>query len=162
MRVTDKFTFFYGGEFSQWYNRKMIIDNIEFNCCEQYMMWKKAITFNDMDSASKIIESNNPKEQKELGRFVKNFNANIWDSVKHEIVFTANYNKFTQHADLKKLLLSTQNTILVEASPYDKVWGVGLSECDDNILNPSNWKGQNLLGYILTNIRNKIQDNETK
>jgi len=117
------------------------------------MFARKAILFNDMESYRKIMESNSPREQQKLGRLVKNFDQKIWDANKVGIVTLGNIFKFSQNEELKQILLSTKGTILVEASPFDKIWGVGLGVEDPNITNMSKWKGENLLGYILTNVR---------
>ena len=141
---------------SQWYSSKFTIDNVEYANCEQFMMDKKANLFNDIESSKKIRLCSDPRKVKELGRGVKNFNAEIWDEHKLDIVVKGNYAKFVQNDDLKNYLLSTNDAILVEASPYDKIWGVGLRASDPLILNESTWKGENLLGKALMQVRNDL------
>jgi len=136
----------------------MFIDGINYNCCEQYMMAQKALLFNDKDILSFIMNSSSPKEQKSLGRKVKNFDPITWKSQCKDIVFKGNYHKFTQHEHLKQELLNTTGKILVEASPYDNIWGIGLNEESPDIHDPSKWKGKNYLGYILTKVRIQIQN----
>ena len=154
MKITEKYTFFWKDKIAQW-NMTSFRDqnNIEYNCAEQYMMAKKALLFKDKDTYKDIMNSKHPREQQKFGRKIKNFDQKIWDSNCQLIVYQGNYFKFSQNKELLKVLLSTGNTILVEASPYDKIWGVGLSENVSLILDKKNWKGQNLLGYILTNLR---------
>ena len=121
------------------------------------MMYNKALLFDDKDIANEILNTNQPKAIKELGRKVKNFNDEAWDKMKYKIVFTGNYYKFSQNADLRNFLLSTKNKVLVEASPYDKVWGIKMKYDDENIENPFCWKGENLLGFALMEARDEIK-----
>lgn len=150
----DKFTFFFGGPFSNW-KRCSFIDDLgdEYNCVEQYMMAEKARIFGDDDTRLDILNSLNPREQKELGRKVVGFNAVYWSELSRNVVYKGCFYKFSQNDELLKVLLETKGTLLVEASPYDKIWGIGLGL--DNPLkdDPKNWKGQNLLGEVLTEIR---------
>jgi len=149
MKRTKKYTFFWKDKLAQW-NMQSFKDNkgVEYNCAEQYMMAKKAELFNDKISYQKIMKAKTPKEQQNLGRKVNGFNEDIWDANKQIILY-----KFEQNKDLLDILLSTKGTILVEASPYDKIWGVGLSDSVSLILDKENWKGKNLLGYTLTALR---------
>lgn len=154
----DKYTFFYGGEFSQWYKFPMYSskEQLTFNCSEQYMMFKKASIFNDFDSVQKIMKTKYPIEQKKFGRCVKGFDENHWDNVKMDVVFNGNLLKFSHNKDLEDLLLSTTGTTLVEASPIDKIWGIGLDESTARITPVSKWRGENLLGIALTDVRDFI------
>ena len=152
-----KYLFFWNGIYSQWYPSKMIIDGIEFNCCEQWMMYNKAITFGDQDSAQKILDEPYPNNQKAIGRQIKGFDRNIWDSVCMSIVYRGNLEKFSQNEELKNELLSTGDKIIVEASPYDQIWGIGMGEYEDGIEDPVNWKGLNLLGQCLMLVRNTLK-----
>lgn len=154
-----EFTFFYGGTFSQWKRCSFVEDGVKFNCAEQYMMYHKAKLFGDNGIAKQILESTNPKEQKQLGRLVSNFDANIWNEHKYEIVKRGNTLKFSQNPSMKKELMSTRTSILVEASPYDRVWGIGIGELDNRRFNPSNWRGENLLGFALTEVREMFKNN---
>lgn len=139
--------------FSQWHPANF---KIQFNCAEQFMMYTKAMVFGNYDIAIKILESNDPREQKSLGRQVKNFDPELWDKISQNIVFMGNYFKFTQNNNLLVNLLDTDNQLLVEASPYDKIWGIGIDKDDPKINDTSNW-GLNLLGRVLTNVRNYIK-----
>ena len=157
MRETDEFYFFWHHQFGQWTKRDIRDpDGITYNCCEQYMMHKKALLFNDVAMAKKILEESEPSMQQKLGREVSGYKPEIWDKHKFGIVWYGNYLKFTQHADLAQRLISTGKKIIAEASPYDLVWGVGYAAEDDAILNPENWRGQNILGQVLMSVRSAI------
>lgn len=157
MKITEKYYFFWKHEFGQWTLRDIIdSDNIKYNCCEQYMMAQKARLFKDEKSYISILDETSPKKQQDLGRQILNFDQKIWDENKEEIVYKGNFLKFSQHEDLKNRLIMTYPKFLVEASPYDLIWGVGLSANDELILEEKNWKGQNLLGKILMMVRKNI------
>lgn len=154
MTVTDKFVFFWGGEYSQWFLCEFMEDQVKFSSTEKYMMYHKAMHFKDGHTAHKIMLIDNPKLIKALGREVTNFNPNEWDKVKEEIVYKGNLLKFSQNVLLKDLMcLHHMNKIFVEASPLDPIWGIGMSEKDPGITDPSNWKGQNLLGKALNRVQ---------
>lgn len=159
---TDKYIFFYGSFFSQWAKFNIEIDNTIYNCNEQFMMASKARLFKDAHSWMKIMETSNPADQKKLGRKVKNFEKDKWEEVARDVVFNANYAKFNQHEDLKEKLLATENKIIVEASPWDCIWGIGLRADDKKILDPKNWRGTNWLGEEIMDVRKKIRDLELK
>jgi ribA/ribD-fused uncharacterized protein len=161
MKITDKYVFFWNGIYSQWFMRDIIVDDVKYNCCEQYMMACKAQLFDDVESYKMIMYADNPKDQKALGRRVKGFSSIIWDQECKQIVFESNFAKFTQHPDLKTQLLDTGNRILVEASPYDTIWGIGMSETDHGVEDPKNWKGTNWLGIEITKVKESIM-NELK
>ncbi len=141
----------------QWHSCTFTVAMRTYFNCEQFMMAQKALLFNDIKIFNKILQTKSPKECKELGRLVKNFNPNKWDNYKYSIVLEGNMAKFSQNENLKNFLLSTEEKILVEASPYDKVWGVGLDEFDKRILNPYNWQGENLLGFALMEVRDCLK-----
>lgn len=144
------------GVFSQWYCSDIIIEGSTFFCCEQWMMYKKAILFQDYEIAEKILRSKSPREIKALGRKVKNFNQAIWDENKENIVFEGNFAKFTQNSYLYAQLMNTNGKIIVEASPYDRIWGIGLSANDPRIYDTSKWQGKNLLGNIIMEVRHSL------
>ncbi len=106
-----------------------------------------------------IMSEEYPSVQKELGRMVSNYNQDVWDKHKFDIVVNANYLKFTQDETLKELLLDTGDKTIVEASPYDTIWGIGLSCDDDRVLDESKWKGENLLGKAIMKVRTRLNEN---
>jgi len=117
------------------------------------MMYAKAMCFGDKKIAYKIMEKEKPSEQKKLGRKVKNFDPNAWEQVCVDLVTEICYCKFIQNKELAlQMLKDGYNRKFVEASPYDKIWGIGLSEDDDRVLNESNWNGSNYLGVCLDNV----------
>jgi ribA/ribD-fused uncharacterized protein len=156
MKITDKYVFFWNGIYSQWHKAKMIIDGVEYSSCEQYMMHQKAIVFSDFYIASQILLTSDPKEQKSLGRKIQGFNKDVWDSVCLSIVYKGNLAKFSQNENLKADLLSTENRILVEASPLDKIWGIGMAEDHPDIESPEHWRGLNLLGWALNLVKQEL------
>lgn len=157
MRVTDKYLFFWGGFLSQWAKCKFTENNISFNTCEQYMMYHKAMVFSDTVTAQEILKVSDPKKQKALGRKVKGFNDKAWDLHKYQTVIQGNFLKFSQNPKLKESLLATGDKILVEASPFDRIWGIGLAAENDLVLDEKNWRGQNLLGKALMDVREKLK-----
>jgi ribA/ribD-fused uncharacterized protein len=158
MKITDKYIFFWKESFSQWHMKSFSQDGIIFNCAEQYMMYQKAMLFGDKETADKILAAEHPSDQKKLGRLVRNYDQKIWDANKYKIVYNGNMLKFTQNPKLLATLLETENKTLVEASPYDSIWGIGLDENAPGIENEENWKGENLLGYVLTDVRDNIRE----
>ncbi len=144
--------------FSQWWPSPFIVDGIRYNTAEHWMMAQKALLFGDQDSFSKVILANSPSEAKTIGRQVRNFNEDIWSSKRIDIVVQGTLHKFTQSEDLKKYLIDTKNKILVEASPVDKIWGIGLAVDNEKAANPKCWKGLNLLGFALMEVRDILLD----
>ena len=159
MKVTNTHYFFWGGTFSNWF-RSLFTDpnnNLIFANTEQAFMWYKADRFNDYETRTLIEKNTNPREVKKLGRLVKGFDNDIWDSCKFQVMLHVNQLKYHQNNELAKTLLDTGDLILVEASPYDTIWGIGMHEDDTGIDDESNWKGQNLLGKVLMNVRNTLK-----
>lgn len=155
--MDDKeYLFFWHGPLSQWVKSYFKEEKIEYCCAEQYMMAQKALMFKDPESFDKIMNSSNPKDHQKFGREVKNFDQKRWDSIKEEIVYRGNWLKFTQNKGFRDTLLKTKKYILVEASPFDKVWGIGMGVEDEGIEDSANWKGQNLLGKTITRVRDDI------
>ena len=154
VRESETHFFFYRHEFGQW-TKRVITDRhgLTYNCCEQYMMFQKAMLFRDEVTAEKIMTEPNPRLQQRYGREVRDFSIPVWEQHRFQIVLEGNLYKFNQHQDLQALLLATGDKVLVEGSPVDRIWGVGLGCDDDEILDPSNWKGQNLLGKVLMSVR---------
>jgi ribA/ribD-fused uncharacterized protein len=127
-----------------------------YNCAEQFMMAQKARIFNDTETLIKIMAAKHPKEQKRLGRSVKNFDEATWNAIAEFIVFEGNMLKFSQNPELRTILIETEGTTLVEASPYDKIWGIGLSKDNPDIHDRTKWKGENKLGKVLTAVRIRL------
>jgi ribA/ribD-fused uncharacterized protein len=149
---------FFKGVFSQWHPCSFSdpeIDEYKFCSAEQYMMYRKAMLFNDREIAQQILDSTSPSTIKSLGRRVSDFTQDTWDDNKMALVLHANVLKFSNPV-LKKKLIDTYPKILVEASPYDQVWGVGLSVGDPRIHNRVCWQGDNLLGQCLVNARSVL------
>jgi len=159
MRITDKYVFFWNGIYSQWHFSPFIVDGYEYLTAEQFMMHQKALFFGDEEIAKKIMATDRPDEQKSLGRQVKDFNVDKWSKVCLGIVYKGNYAKFTQNEELKKELMETGDRMIVEASPYDQIWGIGMGENEEGIEDPMNWKGQNLLGWSIMMVRQHLKNN---
>ena len=152
------YVFFWGSDcyFSNWHPAEFEVDGVRYWCTEQYMMARKAALFGDNEILGEIMASRSQKEIKALGRKVKNFNEDVWLKNRLLVMFDGNYAKFTQNAYLKSYIVKQRGKILVEASPYDTIWGVGLSSKDNAIYNPHNWRGENLLGFTLMQVRDQI------
>lgn len=155
--MAEQFTFFYGGPASQWAAGDFTIEGVVYNCAEQYMMAEKARLFNDDDALKIIMGTNNPKIQKATGRTVHHFDAHKWDANRKLIVYRANLAKFTQILEYREWLLATDGTTLVEASPWDTIWGIGLDSSDPRAKDRSTWMGTNDLGEIVTHVREDIK-----
>jgi ribA/ribD-fused uncharacterized protein len=162
----ESFTFFYSKDspFSQFHRCTfkgipLFEDTQEytFNCSEQWMMLNKALLFKDFDIAKEIIKSGwQPLYLKNLGRQVKNFDETIWQQNNRRIVYEGNKLKFSQNPRLLSELMSTHGTTLAEASASDKIWGIGLRATDQRAFCRGNWKGTNILGEILTKLRDEL------
>jgi len=152
------YTFFFteASPFSQWYRCSFSVDGQSFSCAEQYMMHGKAVLFGDQEVALEILVADHPRQHKALGRKVKGFDDAVWRRTREGIVVSGNRAKFTQNLALRELLLATRGTTLVEASPYDRIWGIGLAASDPRAQDARQWKGQNLLGKILTALRDEL------
>lgn len=144
------------GFLSNWYLSDFSINGISFTSMEQYMMYQKAVCFQDENIAEQILTTKDVAKIKELGRCVSGYNDQYWNGVRQIIVYEGLFAKFTQNELLKKQLKDTQNAILAECAVKDCIWGIGLSMNDSNRLKPELWKGQNLLGFALMMVRNKI------
>lgn len=154
--MNDKYEFFYGGPFSQWYKHKFKVDGVEYNTAEQYMMAMKAHYFGDTEIEKRILATNDPSEQKALGRQVEGFDKEAWDAVSRGFVYKGNMAKFTSDPGLQSILLATGDKELVEASPFDTIWGIGIGMKDPKRLDKANWRGTNWLGETLMKVRNDI------
>ncbi len=146
--ITDKSCF------SQWWPATFIVDGISYTTAEHWMMAKKALLFGDKEQFQNIISTDSPAKAKKFGRAVKNFDVELWSSKAFAFVVEGNLYKFSQHENLKSFLLNTGNSIIVEASPFDKIWGIGTKSHETD---PSKWKGDNLLGFALMEVRDLLK-----
>jgi ribA/ribD-fused uncharacterized protein len=163
MRVSHGFTFFYGPRepFSNWFKALFVETDeesrsISFPTSEHHMMYHKALHFGDTSVAERILATADPRVAKRLGRQVAGFVAEEWSRVARAYVYRGCRLKFTQNSSAQRALLATRGTQLVEASSTDRIWGVGLAEGDDRILDPRNWQGSNWLGQVLTVLRDDL------
>ena len=164
--VTDKYIFFY----TEWpsnfrrcrftYTSMFTGETREFFCTEQAFMWEKANRFGDTASADKIMQAETPMTAKELGRIVKPFNTDEWEKVRYGVMYSVNLEKYRQNEDLREKLLDPKfdGKTFVEASPYDSIWGICLPMGCDELNDEKNWKGRNLLGKVITDVRGKIRE----
>lgn len=146
--------------FSQWWQSAFVVDGVKYATAEHWMMAKKAELFGDKEILEKILIAKSPAEAKKLGRNVKNFDPKIWGDNSFDIVCEGNYHKFSQHPDLKEFLLNTKGKVLVEASPVDNIWGIGMAQDNEHAENPRLWKGKNLLGFALMEVRDRLMEDE--
>jgi ribA/ribD-fused uncharacterized protein len=160
----QKFIFFWNptkdnGFLSNWYESPFVKDGKLFISNEQYFMWEKQQLFDPINVGLEIdiLSTSNPKIIKNLGRKVQNFNPSLWDEKKYEIMKNGLIEKFSQNHDLRELLFNTEDAILVEASQYDSIWGIGLNEDDAKKIPHILWPGQNLLGIALMDVRNILR-----
>lgn len=163
----SKFLFFWGHQpnkdgsvsktcFSQWWLSDFEVEGITYNTAEHWMMAKKAELFKDQEILEKILKVDSPAEAKKLGREVRNYDDALWLANRFEIVKQGNYHKFSQNADLKTFLLNTKERVLVEASPVDAIWGIGMASDHKDVLIPEKWRGLNLLGFALMEVRDEL------
>lgn len=145
------------GVFSQWKPAEFVVNGITYKTAEHWMMAEKARLFQDDESLQKILKSKTPAEAKKLGRKVKNFDVKVWEEQCFEFVVQGNVHKFGQNQELLEFILSTDNKVLVEASPYDKIWGIGMNQNDVYCVDPLAWKGKNLLGFALMEARERLK-----
>ena len=142
---------------SNWYECSFYVGGTKFFTTEQYMMAQKALLFGDKTIYDEIMKAHDPKTFKSLGKEVRHFNPTFWDENKCRIVFEGNLAKFSQNPKLKEFILSTKDAVLVEASPLDKIWGIGLNRENKDSQNPNLWKGENNLGFTLMEVRDAIK-----
>ena len=164
----NKFLFFWGHQpnkdgsisktcFSQWWLSSFEVDKVICKTAEHWMMAKKAELFKDHAILEKILHAKSPAEAKKFGREVKNYNETLWLAARFDIVKEGNYHKFSQNPELKTFLLNTKERVIVEASPVDAIWGIGMAGDHKDILNPEKWRGLNLLGFALMEVRDELE-----
>ena len=142
--------------FSQWYDSPYKSEGLSFLTAEHHMMYQKAILFQDSSAGERLLRASSPGEAKAIGREVVGFDQQKWDKNRYSIVVKANVAKFGSHPELKEFLINTGNRVLVEASPVDKVWGIGMAADNPDCENPNKWNGINLLGFALMEARDEL------
>ncbi|MCA1594703.1 MAG: NADAR family protein [Acidobacteria bacterium] len=166
--LRPKYLFFWGhkplpnGEigkpcFSQWWPAPFSVDGVSYPTAEHFMMAEKARLFSDGDARAQILKAGSPKTAKQLGRQVKNFSELVWGEMRFQLVVSGNLAKYSQNHELREYLLGTGDKILVEASPVDRIWGIGLAADNEQAMNPERWRGLNLLGFALMEVRQRLQ-----
>jgi len=159
MRETEKYVFFYKDKIAHWNMTPFKDKNgVEYNCMEQFMMATKALIFLDNVNYDNIMLSEDPAHIQQLGRYVQNFDQKIWDATKQEIVYAGNLFRFQQNKELRDILLGTGDKILAEANPDDLIWGIGMDMNDPLVDDSRNWKGENLLGEVLMDVREQLRN----
>jgi ribA/ribD-fused uncharacterized protein len=149
--------FFWHGWPSQWFPSPFEVEGVRYRCAEQFMMAEKARLFGDLDALAEILAAETPREHKALGREVAPFDARRWTDACREIVRRGNLAKFTQNVELRELLLATGELTLAEASPSDRIWGIGLAASDERAVRPAQWPGKNWLGKALMKVREELR-----
>ncbi|CDF94135.1 MULTISPECIES: NADAR family protein [unclassified Pseudomonas] len=157
------FTFFWGHQrnktavtascFSQWFEAGFIVEGLHYPTAEHFMMAEKAALFDDQEIRAQVLQAPTPNAAKALGRNVHGFNDKVWQQHRYDIVVRANQAKFSQNPQLNEYLLQTGSSVIVEASPVDNIWGIGLAQDSADANNPNLWRGLNLLGFALMQVR---------
>lgn len=141
---------------SQWFPAAFTVDGITYPTAEHWMMARKALLFGDQAAYEQVLATNKPGAAKAIGRKVKNFEAVVWQKEGYGFVAEGSYYKFSQNPPLKEFLLRTGKNVIVEASPMDRIWGIGLSQNSQDAMNPFKWRGTNLLGFALMEARDRL------
>lgn len=141
---------------SQWWPATFVVDGVRFTSAEHYMMWRKAMLFDDPATAARILAVAHPSQAKNLGRRIRGFDEDVWQRARSEIVVAGSVAKFGQDDALRAYLLGTGTRVLVEASPRDRIWGIGLTADDPRASDPARWRGLNLLGFALMRARAEL------
>lgn len=139
--------------FSQWWRSEFEVDGVTYSSAEQWMMASKARLFGDGETLADILAASDPATIKALGKKVKGFDQDTWERHRLDLVTEGNVAKFSQRPDLGAHLVATGEAVLVEASPLDRIWGIGLAEDHPDARDPRRWKGLNLLGFALMRAR---------
>ncbi len=143
---------------SQWWPSPFTVDGVEYATAEHWMMAAKARLFGDAEGERRVLAAGHPSEAKKAGRLVRGFDEEIWRRERFGIVVTGSEHKFAAHGGLRSFLLGTGDRVLVEASPVDRVWGIGLTADDEAAADPARWRGPNLLGFALMEARRRLRE----
>ncbi len=144
------------GCLSQWWPQGFTVDGVAYPTAEHWMMAGKARLFDDHDGLAAVLAASSPGAAKAAGRKLRGFDERRWREARYDIVVAGNLAKFTQNEDLGEFLRRTGQKVLVEASPYDRIWGIGMASTDDDVPHPTKWRGQNLLGFALMDVRERL------
>jgi len=144
--------------FSQWFLTPFTVDGVMYITAEHWMMAEKARLFGDDEMRRQILVAPEPNSAKALGRKVASFDDKVWKANCREIVAQGNTHKFSQNPEMKQVLLDTGDAVIVEAAPRDRIWGIGMGAANENANNPLNWRGQNLLGFVLMDVRESLRE----
>ena len=142
--------------FSQWWISPFVIDGERYATAEHWMMAGKARLFGDDEALARVLSNDDPVAAKQAGRGVRGYDDARWQARRYELVVDGNRAKFSQHVALGAFLLSTGDQVLVEASPVDAIWGIGLAADDPRAHDPAQWAGLNLLGFALMDVRAEL------
>ncbi|MFJ1736573.1 NADAR family protein [Streptomyces sp. NPDC088254] len=145
---------------SQWWPSPFEVDGVAYATAEHWMMAGKARLFGDAEAERQVLAAGHPAEAKKAGRLVRGFDEATWERERLRIVVEGSVHKFAAHPELRRFLLNTGDRVLVEASPVDRVWGIGLSARDDGAWDPRRWKGPNLLGFALMEARERLRSED--
>lgn len=141
---------------SQWWPSPFTVDGVEYATAEHWMMASKARLFGDAEAERRAVAAAGPAQAKKIGRLVRGFDEALWERERFAIVAEGSFHKFAAHPGLAAFLLGTGNRVLVEASPLDRVWGIGLAADDERAMDPTRWRGPNLLGFALMAARERL------
>jgi ribA/ribD-fused uncharacterized protein len=144
------------GCLSQWWPAAFTVDGTDYASAEHWMMAGKARLFGDAEQERRILAARTPAEAKKLGARVRGFDESTWAGHRFELVVRGNVAKFDQHPALRAYLVGTAHRVLVEASPLDRIWGIGLAADDERAADPARWRGTNLLGFALMEARARL------
>jgi ribA/ribD-fused uncharacterized protein len=146
---------------SQWWPAPFIVDGVRYPTAEHFMMAEKARLFGDNVTRAAVLDAANPRAAKQLGRGVRGFVESHWQDARYALVVRGNFAKFSQNPVLGQFLRSTAAQVLVEASPVDRIWGIGLAADDERAVKPEQWRGLNLLGFALMQVREQLKNSGT-
>ncbi|WP_181139641.1 NADAR family protein [Streptomyces sp. Ru71] len=142
---------------SQWWPSPFVVDGVRYETAEHWMMAGKARLFGDAEAERRVLAASHPSQAKKAGRLVRGFDEAVWERERFRIVVEGSVHKFSAHPELREFLLNTGERVLVEASPVDRVWGIGLAADDDAARDPERWRGPNLLGFALMEARGRVR-----